>query len=267
VKSTGLCQPKATGCTPSPCPAGSLGAAAQECVTIDKKATCSDVIDDKYIDTYPNALGDYISLAQGPNGLGIVVYDRIHGNLVGLFNAGGKWTAAILDGETGSRQNNTAVDTGDVGVGASLAIAPNGDWHVSYVNGFTESVQYLVVPQGKAPTGPLKPEIVDDGLTVDGKPFPDGKHVVGDDSSISVDGNGAVTIVYQDATQGVLRVATGAPQSGGTHKWTTKAISQPGRFAGFFPSRIPGENKFVNWYREIKRDSKEIFGDVAFVAP
>src|SRR5206468_1060065 len=96
----------------------------------------------------------------------------------------------------------SAVDTGDVGVGASLFIAANGDWHVSYVNGFTEALQYVFVPGGNKP--PLAPEIIDDGRAVGGMPYGDGKHVIGDDSSINVDASGAVSVFYQDATAGTL---------------------------------------------------------------
>src|SRR5262249_2755326 len=154
IKETGLCQPAATGCTPSDCGgAGGIGSAAQTCVTISGKATCGTVIDDKYVDSYPNGFGDYISLAAGTTGFGVVVHHRIHGNLLQVAHNGGKWTTTILDGETGSRTPGSgpdggisAVDTGDVGVGASLFIAGNGDWHVSYVNGFTEALQYVFVP-------------------------------------------------------------------------------------------------------------------------
>src|SRR5262249_3869657 len=160
--------------------------------------------------SYPEAVGDYISVDNGPVGIGVVLYDRIRGNLLGISKVNNAWSTAILDGETGSRANNTAVDTGDVGVGASLHISPNGDWHISYVNGFTEALQYLFVSNGQVG----KPEIVDAGLTVAGARFSDGHHIVGDDSHVRED-SGTITIAYQDATSGKLRVAigTGAPGS------------------------------------------------------
>src|SRR6202011_3167504 len=98
--------------------------------------------------------------------LGMVVYDRPHGNLVALADqGGGKWSRTILDGETGSRTDKTAIDTGDVGVAASLTIDNGGVWHVTYVSGLDESLRYLDVTGGK----PSKSEIIDDGSTVDGK--------------------------------------------------------------------------------------------------
>jgi hypothetical protein len=252
VKDTGACMAPVGGCTPADCGQGNA------CVTIDNKAQCKATL--APIESYPNAVGDYVSLANGPNGLGVVVYDRVRGNLLGISKQGGAWQTQILDGETGSRANKTAVDTGDTGVGASLQIAGNGDWHVSYVNGITESLQYLLVSGGK----PGKPEIVDDGLGVDGTRFQDGRHVVGDDSYVREDG-GTITIAYQDATAGKLRIAigTGSP---GSHKWSLKVIDQPGRFAGFSPRFVPGENRIANYWLASDKITKDMTGDVSIVS-
>jgi MYXO-CTERM domain-containing protein len=256
VKSSGSCTATATGCTPADCGTGNA------CVSVNGKATCTAVLGKDAVQAYPNAYGAYVSLAVNPKGgFGIVMYDRIRGNLVALVNAGGKWTPTILDGETGVRPN--AVDTGDMGIGASLTITANGDWHVSYVNGIKESLQYLVWPGGAGKPG--TPEVVDDGYD-NGKPYPDGKHIVGDDSTIDVDGGGVVRIAYQDATAGKLRVANGAP-SGATHKWTAKAVAQTNRFGGFFPRFVPGTPSVTNFYRETDKVKQDVTGDVAFVTP
>lgn len=259
VKSTGQCQATVGGCTPTDCGTGNA------CVTVAAAATCEAVIDASHIESYPNIASDYVSLANGPNGLGVVAYDRIHGNLLGIAKTGGAWTAQILDGETGSRSANTALDTGDDGVGASLTITSNGDWHVSYVNGITETLHYLKVPGG---TKPLASEVVDDGQSLGtGTPaFDDGTHIVGDDSRVVVDDSGNVTIYYQDATAGQLRVATGAV-TGATHKWTLKQVAQPNKFAGFFPQPIPGGNQVANWWRATDPVTKSISGNVAILTP
>jgi hypothetical protein len=248
-----------TGCTPSACGTG------KACVTVNSAAVCDTVIDSSYIEAYPNSAADYISMANGPSGLGIVAYDRVHGNLLGIANSGSGWAAQILDGETGSRAAKTAVDTGDDGVGASLTITADGDWHVSYVNGETETLHYMHVPGGKTP---LATEVVDDGQGLGGgaAPFSDGTHIVGDDSRIEVDGSGNVSIYYQDATVGALRVASGA-LSGTTHTWTLKAVPQPNRFAGFFPQSVPGGTQVSNWWRATDPTTKDITGDVTFLTP
>lgn len=253
IKATGACQPSVTGCTPADCGAGNA------CVTIANQATCSPVVPKDGVQSYVNATGLYVSLANGPQGLGIVAYDRVRGNLMGVSNAGGKWTAQILDGQTGANNDPMRIDTGDVGITASLVIAPNGDWHVAYVNGIQERLQYLLVPGGGKP---LAPELVDDGLD-GGKPWSDGKHIVGDDATLRLDtSSGTVTIAYQDATLHVLRVATGTLQQNATHKWTARTIAQTVGAAGYFPRLIQG-SQVSNFYWQTNHQTAEIFGDVA----
>ncbi|MBL8608188.1 MAG: hypothetical protein JNL38_12770 [Myxococcales bacterium] len=254
VKDTGSCSATTGGCTPADCGAG------KACVSQGGKATCVNVVGKDAIETYPNAFGAYVSLATGPNGLGVVVYDRIHGNLVAIQPQGSGWQQVILDGETGSRKDNTALDTGDVGMGASLFISQDGTWHVSYVNGVDETLRYVSLAGGK----PGRPEIVDDGFSVDNQPFKDGKHIVGDDSTVSVESSGAISIFYQDATAGTLRAASGVVQ-GGARKWSKKTIAQPDKFAGFFPRAIDG--KVANFWRKTDKGSREITGDVSLLAP
>ncbi len=256
LATTFTCTPTVGGCQPA-CASGNA------CVTDNGNATCVAIVDPNIPTSYPNAYGDYISLAASPSGtLGVVIYDRVHGNLVGVSNAGGKWTATILDGETGTRPN--ATDTGDDGIAATLFIAPNGDWHVAYINGIQEHLQYLLWPGGAGQ--PLAPEVVDDGFD-SGKPYPDGQHIVGDDATMQVDASGNVKIAYQDSTAGVLRVATGAPGQSGTHTWTAKTIAQTGKFAGFFPKFVPGTSQIANWYRQTDQATKDTIGDVALVNP
>jgi hypothetical protein len=256
VISTGACTAMVPGCSPADC-----GGAGNACVTVSGKPSCVKTAQDSDLHPYPNALGLYVSFANGPQGLGLVVYDRIHGNLVSAAKAGGGWNAAILDGEVGSRPAGTAKDTGDDGVGASLAIDAQNVWHVSYVNGITEALQYLRAPGGK-PDPASAPNIVDTGAGLDGQSFPDGHHIVGDDSFIRVDDSANVTITYQDATNGTLRVATGVS---GQNRWALKALAQPGRFAGFFPHIVPQDSSIANYWRATDHTTKDINADVSIV--
>jgi hypothetical protein len=271
VQTTMMCQATVPGCTPADCGASTsgIGSTTEDCVTISGTPTCEAIDDSTYIDTYPDAAGDYVAMALGAQGVGIVVYDRTRGNLVGVANQGGQWNAQILDGQTGSNTDPNRVDTGDVGIGASLAIDSNGDWHVSYVNGWTESVQYLRVPGGNL-SKPLTPEVIDNGMGLNGMAYPDGQHIVGDDSSISLDDSGTVRVVYQDATAGNLLEATGVPGSGNTHTWTVKVLTQPPtEFAGFFSHYIPQSQQVANWFRatDHTQDPPVVSGDVALVSP
>ena len=76
-----------------------------------------------------------------------------------------------------------------------------------------------------------------------------------------------LTVAYQDATTGKLRVATGAPSTGGAHKWSAKTVAQTNRFGGFFPRFVSGGPQITNFYRQTDKATTDIIGDVAFVTP
>lgn len=232
---------------------------SQACVTKDAQAQCLAKMGS--VETYPRALGAYLSLASGPAGLGAVLYDGYHGNLVALMDRGTvPWERAILDGETGNRADQTAIDTGDVGAAASLAIGPDGTWHVSYVDGTDETLRYVSVVNGK----PTRPEIVDDGTAVDGKSHADGKHLVGDDSSIRVDGD-VVTIFYADSSSLGLRRAVGR---GGApaREWSLHSIPSESRWLAF-PQAIPNDDRVAVWWRQSTRLTKTVDGNVTVITP
>jgi hypothetical protein len=75
--------------------------------------------------------------------------------------------------------------------------------------------------------------------------------------------------VYQDATAGTLREATGTLGAGNVHSWSLKTIAQPGRFAGFFPHYVALRQQVANWFRATDHTQTPpvVSGDVAFVAP
>ena len=281
IQETGLCSPPSSACGGGG-DAGDSGAAGCTsplvCVGgFDAGASCGTPLASTYIDIYPNAFGDYITMSPTTgtsNGVGIVVYDRIHGALIQLAKWNSPWEETVLDSETGARAPNsgpdggiTPAETGDVGVGASLFITSGGDWHVSYVNGTTEALQYILVPGGHQQ--PAAPEIVDTGYLLNGAPYPDGQHIVGDDSNILVSSSGVVTISYQDATGGTLHVATGMPGSSasGPHTWDVVAATQPNLFAGFFSHSLPGDTQIENWWRQTDQATGDISGNVTFVSP
>ncbi len=253
---TGVCTTVSMGCDAT-CASG------EACIESSGVPSCQKVAQSSDIHPYPNAVGDYLNLSALKSGLGLAVYDRIHGNLLGLTNTSGAWTVTVLDGETGSRANGTAIDTGDDGVGASLFVAANGDWHVSYVDGITESLKYLYVPGGTLANN-LVPQVVDTGYTVDGASFTDGMHIVGDDSNVRLNGDGTVSISYMDATAGTLRIATGTSSPG---TWTLHALSQPNEFAGFFSHLIPGGTSIENYWRWTDATTQKVSGNVAIVTP
>jgi hypothetical protein len=250
VIATGRCAAPASGC-------------AEDCATgtacIDEGGTlsCMPIYDGTRYDTYPDAIGGYIAVApDGLGGLGLAYYDRIRGNLVIASDTGGAWETTIVDGEAPD-----GTQTGDVGIGATLFIDDAGDWHLAYADGLSEGLRYVQVKGGNQIGAP---EVVDDGLGIEGMPFEDGQHIVGDDASVLVTAGGEVHISYQDATSGTLRHAVGTP-SGDAHTWLVSEIPQDG-FAGAFSKvfEVGGQLKIANWWRV---GGQQVVGDVAIVSP
>jgi hypothetical protein len=253
VASTGRCTETSSAC-PDKCKSGTA------CIEEGGAASCVDILDGNVLDAYPAVVGAYVALAQSPSGdLGIAYYDRLRGNLAIARQAGGAWTTTVLDGEAGG------TDNGDKGIGATLAIDGAGDWHLAYADGYDEALRYVRVAQG---TTPSAPEIVDDGLGIEGDKFSDGQHIVGDDANIFVTPSGEVHISYQDATAGTLRHAVGSPSANG-HSWLLKEIEQGDRFGGAFSRLIEVEGKLMiaNWWRVGGQNELGTVGDVAIVSP
>ena len=159
---------------------------------------------------------------------------------------------SVRDGETGRREDGSAIDTGDVGIAASLAIGPDGTWHVAYADGLAETLRYVTMVEGRVSI----PEVVDDGTGVDGQPFGDGKHVVGDDAVIKVEGD-RVTIAYADSSSLGLRRARASGHS--PKAWALTSFPQDGRWVAF-PQFIPNDERTAAWWRRSSRDTGSVEG-------
>ncbi len=243
VISTGKCAEKKKDCDPE-CMEG-------KCVAVEGGSSKCEPVRSGGSDNYPDAVGLYVSAALRPDGgVGIAYYDRVHGNLVVAAKSAQNWVNVVADGQSGD------TNTGDKGIGASLFIDGQGNYHLAYVDGLDEALNYVMVEGG---TTPQSPEVVDTGLGNN-----DGQHLVGDDSDIFFTQGGEVHISYHDATAGKLRFAVGTPAAG-KHEWVIKTIEQDG-FAGFFSHQIEyqGSRKILNWWRVASPASK---GDVRFVTP
>jgi hypothetical protein len=241
------CQATATGCDPA-CASG------EKCFDDAGSLSCVAVVDANTIATYPEGIGLYISVLQASSGLGIVYYDRTHGNLMAVRQEGGSWQPPlIVDGQ--GTDATGPIDTGDVGIGASAFIDGAGDWHIAYANGFDETLRYIKLAAGATPG---TSEIVDDAVS------PEGTVLVGDDTSIRVTSSGEVQIAYQNATIGEARWATGAP-NGATHTWTKKVLTVSD-FAGGFNEvlEVGGQTQVLTWWRRAKPRTE---GDIAIVTP
>jgi hypothetical protein len=247
---TARCTPTIKGCAEE-CAAGTA------CISKDGTPSCEGIFAKTKLDAYPDAVGDYISIApDNKGGFGLAYYDRIHGNLVVANKVGGAWKQLIVDG-----QATDGTDTGDMGIGASLFIDAQGNWHLTYVDGLNEALRYVKVTGG---TTPGLPTTIDDGLSVGSQKFVDGLHMVGDDSHVSVTASGEIHVTYQDATAGTLHYAVGNP---GVDKitWNVREITREG-FGGAFSRTIEveGQVKLVHWWRV---GGEVVRGDVDIVSP
>jgi hypothetical protein len=249
VTSSGQC-----GALSGDCPADC--ADGLKCVSVGGESKCEAVDNPATLQTYPEAVGLYVSAALTPDGeVGLAYYDRLRGNLMVAQPGPDGYAIAIADGEAGGE------DTGDRGIGCSLSIDSQGDYHIAYVDGLAERLMYVRVTGG---TTPGAPEVADDGLSVDGAPHTDRQHIVGDDPHLLVTSAGGLQISYQDASAGSLRFAIGTASSAG-HDWTRKALSQEG-FAGYFSRQIEydGALAIANFWRIA---SPQAQGDVRLVRP
>ncbi len=218
------------------------------CFAGDGGPKCQDIATAAKPEAYLNATGLYVAAALLPSksDIGLAFYDRIRGN-VWVARKEGAWAAKLADGQNG---DNPGTDTGDMGIGLSLAIDDKGDWHLAYVSGLDETLRYLALPGG-AP-GPASTVVDYGGPPNVNEPSAD-KNLVGDDSSIRVAG-GKITIAYQNATGGKLRVAT----SSDGKVWSRTEVQQNGKFAGYFSQQVGG--KLINFWRA---GGTKIEGDVA----
>jgi hypothetical protein len=250
-KTTLRCETPATSCNPT-CASGT------SCLNDGSGASCVAILDSTVVESYPDAIGDYITAAPtSDGGVGIAYYDRTHGNLWAAAKSGGTWQTHLVDGQTADGTN-----TSDVGIGASLFIDTSGAWHITYVDGITEAVKYVKLDGQFALVN--GPEVVDDGVNLNGVRNDDGQHLVGDDSNLFVTSGGDVHVSYQDSTAGTLRFATGSPM-GDHHKWTVSVEKIDG-FAGAFSHivTVNGQLQVESWWR---KGGMYATGDVTVTTP
>jgi MYXO-CTERM domain-containing protein len=238
-------------CRPQFCGAGQTCLESGECVTpsTDCTTACSDTqacvagacaaaLANPWIEDLPPAIGLHNSLAVTATGYGLVYYDRNAGNLQGVVNDGTAWgTPFLIDGYAAG-----SPFIGDSGIGASLFVDAAGKWHVSYVDGAEEKLKYARI---SGTTVEVK-EVVDDGATDGTTPNPDGRHVVGDDSSIVVTDGGEVRIAYQDATVQRVMFATRAAAGG----WTLTVLDAVDSTGYFVDQVLLANTSYVaTWWR------------------
>lgn len=249
-------------CRPQYCPEGSVCTVDGECAMDGAgcaedcgsgaacvASACVDVLDDPWVEDHPVAIGLYSRLAITSTGLALVYYDRTAGDLYGAAFDGTAWgTPFLIDGYSRPLNPSTPLDVaGDSGIGASLVVDDAGTWHVTYVDGAEERLRYAQVQAGAV----TLLETIDDGATDGTAPHPDGRHIVGDDSSVSVTSTGEVRVAYQDATaqrallarrvEGAWTIAI-VDMEDSTGYWTRQALTGTTSQVAYWWRNTDGDN-------------------------
>ena len=197
--------------------------------------------------TYPEGTGLFASQARDPQGLPVVAwYDRSEGQLWWSRMVEAGFTAPEMLAGWGHPDPDR---DGDMGANVNLWIDGEGNAHLCYQDGMTDSLRYLAPELDRD-------EWVDDGVWLDvgGRGY--SVHVVGDDCTVRLDGDGAPLIVYQDATLHALLLRRRTLMLAGADDLTwagRRALrgdmpNQPGE-AGFYASAVVvGEQVWATHY-------------------
>lgn len=242
IAATGVCTAVQDSC---PCDGGA-------CYEVDGSVTCAPAPLPASEETYPPGVGVSLSLAATSQGTVIVAWDRVHGALIALRQNGGGYDKIVLD--------QPADGSAGLGLGASIVVGEDGAWNVSYGDDAHAAVRYVRVANGT----PSAPEVVDDGTPIQGV-SPELGRWIGDDTSLMVDSSGVVTVFYQDATAGVLRMAVGQPSGGGAHTWTRSVLEQPQKFGGFFAQAIGATREVASFWKSVDPADPDRNGDVSIL--
>lgn len=144
---------------------------------------CVAIVPTSTVDDFPDGTGLYASAGRLPDGRPVVAfYDRVLGDLnLAVLDTSGAWIIVPLDAE----------EPTDRGQWSSLAVAPDGIVHVAYQDSIGDRLLYITWDGVAA--GAI--EVIDDGLR-DDRPHP-----VGASASLVLDGQGGLSVAYQDAAQ------------------------------------------------------------------
>jgi hypothetical protein len=222
-----VCEKKGTTCTPA-------------CLTDEAcvGTVCKKVIADVTFVDVPKASGLWPSAVLASSSPVVVYYDRVEGKLKAAAGSAGSWKLGTIAG-----------GTEDVGAFCS-AVAEKSVVHVSYQNATKLTLSYA---QFSASTlAASATEVVDDGIRTDGM------HAVGADSSIVVDGSGAVRVIYQDQRTSDLLAAKRI----GANNWTPKTAADVnlGRL-------LKGGVQGYGFFSHLALDGGQIFGLTFFFDP
>ncbi|MEO1272176.1 MAG: hypothetical protein AAFX99_29115, partial [Myxococcota bacterium] len=164
----------------------------QECFA----GTCAGTPPAPGLESLPIGIGLFAKAARFADGSpAVVYYDSVGNDLRYVRGEADGWTEPVIL----AGRNAEGVDTTDAGQFCSIFIDGSDNVHIAYANAITDDLRYINLNEATD-------SIVDDGVRID-----DGGLVnvglIGEDSSIIVDGDGNVRIAYQDTTRHDLILA------------------------------------------------------------
>jgi hypothetical protein len=164
-----------------------------------------------YVD-HPEGIGLYVDADRLADGRPVLAYhDRTRGLARLAIHDGAAWQTHNLEGDAYH----------DIGLYISMTVDASADEiHLSFTDAVEDDLIYFVADTSGAT---VLREIIDDGIRADGR------HVVGLDSVIFLDG-GTPTVLYQDGTTADLWIAA----RNGADDWTTAALREGDPGHGFF---------------------------------
>jgi len=191
--------------------------------------SCVTTFPANWVEDLAPRYGMYTQLVTTSAGLALVWYDRSSGNLWGAEATGTTFGAAFLIDGYARVAPVGEFRSGDCGIGASIFVDDAGTWHVTYVDGAEEQLRYSQVSSGAVTLR----ELIDDGSTNGTDAHDDGRHVIGDDSSVVVTSTGEVRVAYQDSTDAVTMLA----RRTGAGTWTVSVIADADA-SGFWVEQV-----------------------------
>lgn len=228
ANNTSACQKSGSGCPK--CDTG------KECVG----GKCVAVLADATLTSLPAGVALWPSVVETKVGLLVVYYDRVAGALKAAVRSGAAWKLAQLKGAKGA----------DLGGFSSAAVDKAGTVHVTYQDMLKSHLHYLQLNPSTLKV--TVSELVDDGKR------PGGIHVVGADSSLSVDPAGVVRVVYQDQQTSDLLYA----RRSSAGKWTPKVTTNKdlGRL-------LKGGKKGYGFFSDTAVDGGKVYGSTMYYHP
>jgi hypothetical protein len=171
--------------------------------------------------SYPEGTGLHASQARGPDGAPVLAwYDRTGGSMwISRFADAGFMAPEQMAG-WGHPERDA-----DMGANVDVGVDADGNVHLCYQDGLTDSLRYLAPELGQDVW-------IDDGVRIDygGREY--AVHIVGDDCSMQFDADGDPIIVYQDATGHDLLMARGDLAGGSWVRVTLRG--DEGNYQGAF---------------------------------